>query len=118
MITENQNLIQAKARTFDEEVLQSRVPVVVDFYADWCAPCRMLSPVLQRLAGEFEGKLKFVKVNVDEEISLANRFRISGIPALFFFRDGHPVDSAVGLLPPEELRNKLNRLADTSSINS
>jgi thioredoxin 1 len=115
MITENSNLTHATTETFDLEVLQSNLPVVVDFYADWCAPCRMLVPMLQRLSVEFEGKVKFVKVNVDEEISLANRFKISGIPALFFFRDGNLVDNVVGLLQPEELRIKLNRLADTTT---
>jgi thioredoxin 1 len=110
MITSN-NLIHANTETFDQEVLQSNQPVVVDFYADWCAPCRILAPVFQRLAEEYSGRVKFVKVNIDDEIPLADRFGISGIPALVFFKDGAVVDSAVGLLPPGELMGKLNRVA-------
>jgi thioredoxin 1 len=113
MITKSENLIHATIHNFDTEVLRSKQPVVVDFYADWCAPCKMLAPVFQRLAEEYAGRLKFAKVNVDEEAPLADRFGISGIPALVFFKDGAMADSVVGLLPPGELLEKLDRLAGT-----
>jgi thioredoxin 1 len=115
MITKSSNLISATIHNFDEEVIRSRQPVVVDFYADWCSPCKILAPVFQRLAEEYAGRLKFVKVNVDEEIPLADRFGISGIPALVIFKDGAIVDSVVGLLPPGELMEKLDRVAGIES---
>ncbi len=111
MITKSSNLISATIHNFDGEVIRSRQPVVVDFYADWCSPCRILAPVFQKLSEEYAGRLKFAKVNVEEETPLADRFGISGIPALVFFKDGAIVDSAVGLLPPGELMEKLDQLA-------
>jgi len=110
MITKNNNLIHGTAKNFDQEVIGSDLPVVVDFYADWCAPCKMLAPVFQRMAEEYAGRARFVKVNVDEEASLAARFGISGIPTLILFKDGAVADSITGLLPPEEIKTKVNRL--------
>ncbi len=95
---------------FQAEVEKATSPVVVDFYATWCGPCRMLSPRLDKLAGEFSGKIKFVKVNVDEAQELAERFEVHGIPTLLFFKNGQLEGRVTGLLPEEELRSRLNEL--------
>lgn len=84
---------------FDTEVLTSNVPVLLDFWADWCGPCRMLAPVLHEIAEGYEGKVKVGKVNVDEEPELAERFNISSIPTLILFKDGVPVQTSVGVRP-------------------
>lgn len=95
---------------FASQVLESNLPVLVDFYADWCGPCRIIAPTLHGLAVEFAGQAKVVKVNVDEEPQLAAHFGVSGIPALMFFKDGELVDSIAGLAPVNVLRSKLERL--------
>jgi thioredoxin 1 len=101
--------------TFDAEVVRSATPVLVDFYADWCGPCNMIAPVLERLAGEYAGKVKIVKVNVDEEGDLANRFGISGIPTMIFFKDGKAVDHVVGALPPQALKEKIEAVVPVAT---
>ncbi len=115
MVPASTNVMHATTTSFDEVVIRSRIPVVVDFYADWCGPCNMLAPILEKLAGSFDGKVKVVKVNVDEEGDLAGRFRVSGIPTLVFFRDGKPLDTVVGLIPPWTLKEKMDALAETGT---
>lgn len=88
---------------FEQEVLRSPVPVLVDFWAVWCGPCQMLAPTVARIAEEQAGKIKVGKVNVDEQPELANRFGISSIPTVILFKDGKPVASSVGYRPKEEL---------------
>ena len=88
---------------FDEEVLRSDIPVLVDFWAAWCGPCKMIAPVVAQIAEENEGKVKVGKVNVDEEERLAIRFGISSIPSLLVFKNGELVNQAVGYRPKEEL---------------
>lgn len=97
--------------SFDQEVLQSPLPVLVDFYADWCGPCRMLSPSLERLSREFEGRVKILKVNVDAEPQLADEFRVESIPLLVFFVEGQPVGRGAGLMNESDLRRVLNQLS-------
>ena len=82
---------------FEEEVLRSQLPVLVDFYADWCGPCRMLSPVMEEIAEEFAGKIKVCRVNADEQTKLAARYRINALPTMIAFRSGERVDSSVGV---------------------
>ena len=82
---------------FEEEVLRSQLPVLVDFYADWCGPCRMLSPVMEEIANEFAGKIKVCRVNADEQTKLAARYRINALPTVIAFRNGERVDSSVGV---------------------
>lgn len=96
---------------FPQEVLLSDTPVAVDFHAQWCGPCKMLSPLLDKLSESFEGKVKIVKVDVDQEPELAGRFRIRGVPTMLFFKDGKVVDQVVGLLPPQELTGRFQKLA-------
>ncbi len=97
-------------RDFGEEVLHSALPVVVDFYADWCGPCRMLAPVLETVAKKFAGKAKVVKVNIDESPELASRFGIRSIPTLVGFKDGTPVAILAGYVPEKELERFFAKL--------
>ena len=96
---------------FGREVLQSELPVVVDFYAPWCGPCRMLAPVLEALADEFAGRVKFVKVDIDRQHHLASQCHIQGVPTLLLVAGGDLVDAVVGLAPPAAIRDKIEQLA-------
>ena len=86
-------------KDFDDEVLASTVPVVVDFWAPWCPPCVMIAPILDELSKKFDGRLKIVKVNIEDETTLAERFGVRSIPNLLFFKDGELVKSSVGTMP-------------------
>ncbi len=83
-------------KTFEEEILRSDIPALVDFWASWCAPCRMVSPIIEELAQEYKGRLKVAKLNVDENTETPTRYGIRGIPALLLFKDGELVDQMVG----------------------
>ncbi|MBU0760357.1 MAG: thioredoxin [Nanoarchaeota archaeon] len=95
-------------KNFDKFVREDKV--VVDFYAEWCGPCKMMAPVLEETAGELRGKAKFGKVDVDENSELAQRFQVMSIPTLIFFRDGKQVDQITGLLNKEELVKKVGEI--------
>ena len=97
--------------SFPSEVLLSKEPVAVDFYAEWCGPCKMLSPVLEKFSEKYSGKVKVAKVDVDSNPELAGRFRIRGVPTMVFFKEGKVVDQVVGLLPPAGLAAKFDALA-------
>jgi len=99
-------------RDFDLEVLKATTPVLVDFWAPWCMPCRMLAPVVDELAADYNGRVKVVKVNVDENQPLAARYGIRGIPTLLLFKNGEAVDRAVGVQPKQALVEKLNRVLE------
>lgn len=103
------NVIHVNQQQFETEVRESDLPVLVDFYATWCPPCRALGPILDRLAAEFEGKIKFVKVNSDEEPGLATEFEVTGLPTLVFVDDGEVVGQFSGLPPEDVLRSELSR---------
>lgn len=94
---------------FKDEVLASEVPVLVDFWAPWCGPCRMMSPVIEELAGELSGKVKVGKVNVDEEMELASQFRIVSIPTLALLRDGKLVSVSAGARPKAAILQMLGQ---------
>ena len=102
--------IKITAENFEKEVLQAQEPVVVDFWADWCGPCRMLGPVLEEIARDYEGSLRVGKVNVDEQLALAQRFGVSSIPLLILFKNGRPVAKALGYRPKAEIQELLKDL--------
>ena len=95
-------------QNFEKEVLKSDLPVLVDFFATWCGPCKMLAPVIAELAEKYAGKVKVGKVNVDEENELAMKYQISSIPTLVLFKDGKIINIKVGLSSKSEIENMLN----------
>jgi len=105
------NINEITKDQFRTEVLDAKQPVLVDFYAPWCGPCRAMGPVLDALAAEFAGRAKLVKVNVDDAPELAAEYGITGVPTLIFFNNGNIVDSIVGMAPQRVLRSKLGALA-------
>ena len=94
--------------TFQEEVINSTVPVLVDFWAEWCGPCKQIAPALEELATEMEGKLKIVKVNVDENMNTPNQYRIQAIPTLILFNNGEMVSRQMGALPKSKIASWVN----------
>ena len=99
--------INVGEQTFEKVVLQSDIPVLVDFWAAWCGPCRMVAPVLDQIAAEHEGKIRIVKVNVDEEPALAAQYRITSIPAMKVFKGGEEVRELIGAMPKQMIEQQL-----------
>ena len=101
---------------FGEKVLKSDHPVLVDFWAPWCGPCRMVAPVLEELAEEYDGKVRFAKVNTDENVRTASSYGITSIPTLLLFRDGQLVDKIVGFRPKRDLQRSLEKAIGQDSV--
>ncbi|MBI2342796.1 MAG: thioredoxin [Deltaproteobacteria bacterium] len=97
------DIVTVSESNFDQEVIQSATPVLVDFWAPWCGPCKQIAPVIDALAEEHAGKVKFAKVNVDDNPNLAARYGVRGIPALLFFKGGQIVQQQVGAVPKQQI---------------
>ncbi len=103
------NVTHVTDANFEAEVLKSEIPTLVDFWAPWCGPCRFIGPVIEELSDEFDGKVKFVKLNTDENQQTAVNYRIRSIPSLMIFKDGKLAEMQVGALPKEQLVSFINR---------
>ncbi len=100
--------IEVNESTWDDEVINSELPVLVDFWAEWCGPCKMIAPAVHDLALEYDGKLNVAKLDVDSAPNIAMKYRVSSIPALIFFKDGQPVDQVIGAVPKGALKKKID----------
>ena len=104
------NIVTLTEGNFAQEVLKSSTPVLVDFWAEWCGPCKMIAPVLDELAGEYDGRVKIGKVNIDEFQQIAINYNINSIPTLLFFKNGQVADQVVGMRSKRDLKNSLDRV--------
>jgi len=104
------NVTELSDTNFESEVTRSPTPVLVDLWAAWCGPCRLIAPVVEELAGTYRGKMKMGKVNVDDYPQLAAQFRVMNIPTLLLFKGGQEVDRIVGVVPKEELTRRIERV--------
>lgn len=95
---------------FEQEVVNSDVPVLLDFWAPWCGPCKMLLPIVDEIASEYEGKIKVGKVNTDENMSLSSQFQITSIPCLIIFKNGKPINKLVGFRPKNDIKKELDNV--------
>lgn len=103
------NVTDINDSNFESEVVNSSIPVVVDFWATWCGPCRKLGPVIDEIAESFEGKVKFVKVNTEENLETARKYSISGLPSLLVFKDGEAVERMTGLMPKSTIISNIEK---------
>ncbi|MBM3467366.1 MAG: thioredoxin [Alphaproteobacteria bacterium] len=99
---------QIKDNEFESEVLNSKLPVIIDFWAEWCGPCRMLAPILDQLSEEMEGKVKIVKMNIDENPETPSKFGVRGIPTMLLFKEGKQIATKVGVQPKNVLQEWIN----------
>ena len=103
-------VIDITDQNFEDEVIKSALPVMVDLWAPWCGPCRMVAPVVDKLAEKYEGKFKFCRLNVDENPQTASKYRVMSIPTLIFFKGGKAVDTVIGAVPERTLQPKIDDL--------
>lgn len=105
------NVKEITDNTFETEVLKSPIPVLVDFWAPWCGPCKSIAPVLEEISSEYAGKLSIVKVNVDDNPRSPSAYNVRGIPSLIFFKDGQVIDRIVGAVPKDQLVSAISKIA-------
>lgn len=105
-------MLKITKENFKKEILESEIPVFIDFWAEWCMPCKMMLPIVEELAKEYENKIKFGKVNVDEENELAEKYMIMSIPTFLFMKNGEVIDKIIGAVPKSLLVEKLNKLLE------
>lgn len=105
-----EGIVEVTTSTWDKEVLQDKGLVMIDFWAVWCGPCRMIAPTVEELAKEYAGKIKVAKLNTDENPDIASKYKIMGIPTIMFFKDGQRVDQVVGAVPKNQLKSKIDSL--------
>ena len=103
-------VVEVNDQSFENEIIKSGMPVVVDFWAPWCGPCRMIAPVTEKLSEEYADRVKFCKLNVDENPEISQKYGVMSIPLLIFFKDGQQVDSALGAVPESMLQPKVMAL--------
>ena len=104
------NAIEVTSESWDDEVMKSSNPVMVDFWAEWCGPCKMIAPILEELAEEYMGQLKICKLNTDDHPEISSRFQIMGIPSLLFFKDGELIDKIVGAASKKQFKDKIDSI--------
>jgi len=101
-------VLKIDSENFEKEVLRSDMPVIVDFWAEWCGPCKILGPIFEKISEEYNGRLKFVKMNVDENQDISGKFSIQGIPSMIIFNKGEEAERLVGALPETLLKEKID----------
>lgn len=101
-------MLDVTSTTFENQVLKGKLPVLVDFWAPWCGPCRIVSPALEKLSSEYTNKLKLTKLNVDDNQEIAAQFDVRGIPCMIIFNKGHELDRIIGAYPEAELRKRID----------
>ena len=104
------NVIELNEQNFKKEVLESNIPVIVDFWATWCMPCKMIAPAVEEIAKDYKGKLKVGKVNVDDNTSIATQYGIMSIPTLLFFKNGEVLDNLVGAVSKQDIEDKISEI--------
>lgn len=103
-------VIHIKKDNFEEEILKSKLPVMLDFSATWCGPCKMVAPAVNEMATDFKGKAKIAKLDIDESVELAQKYNVMSVPTLLYFKDGKVVDQIVGAVPKSALAERLNKI--------
>jgi thioredoxin 1 len=104
----SEGIVEVTTSNWDTEVIKAQGLVMIDFWAAWCGPCRMISPTVEELAKEYSGKIKVLKLNTDENSEIASRYKIMGIPTIMFFKDGNKLDQIVGVVPKQHLKAKID----------
>ena len=103
-------MLEVSADTFEQEVLKSEIPVVIDLWAPWCGPCKALTPILESVAAGYDGKIKAVKLNIDESPAIAAQYQIMSIPTLLFFKDGKVASQVIGLVGKDKIASKIDAM--------